>query len=58
MNAFRWAADRLKETSTWYGFSFIFTAVGVNIDPELWKEVVSVGVSVAGLVLVATKDKA
>lgn len=57
MNALRWAAERLKEANTWYGLSAILTTVGLNVDPELWKEVVSFGVATAGLVAVVTKEK-
>jgi len=57
MNALRWTAERLKEANTWYGLSAILTTVGLNVDPELWKEIVSFGVAAAGLVAVVTKEK-
>ena len=57
MAAVSWIFDRLREPSTWYGFSVILVSVGVNVDPELWKEITSAGVAVSGLVLVITKEK-
>jgi len=57
MAAVSWIFDRLREPSTWYGLSVILVSVGVNVDPELWKEITSTGVAISGLVLVATKEK-
>lgn len=57
MAAVSWIFDRLREPSTWYGFSVILVSVGINVDPELWKEIASTGVAISGLVLVATKEK-
>jgi len=57
MAAVSWIFDRLRESSTWYGLSVILVSVGVNVDPELWKEITSTGVAISGLVLVATKEK-
>ena len=57
MAAVSWIFDRLREPSTWYGLSVILVSVGVNVDPDLWKEITSAGVAVSGLVLVATKEE-
>lgn len=57
MAAVSWVFDRLREPSTWYGLSVILVSVGINVDPELWKEITSAGVAVSGLVLVITKEK-
>ena len=57
MPFFVWVLDRLKESNTWIGISAILTTVGVNVDPELWKEIASFGVSAAGLVLIVTKEQ-
>ena len=47
--------DRVKEPSTWRGFIFFLTAIGVPIAPELQTAIVSAGLGVAGLIGVITK---
>lgn len=48
---------RLLEASTWRGFTLILTAIGVPLAPDMAEAVVSVGLAVAGLIGVVTKDK-
>lgn len=49
--------DRAKEPSTWRGFSLFLTAVGIYIDPTMYTQITTVGVGVAGLIGMVTKDK-
>ena len=48
--------ERLYEPSTWRGIILVLTAAGVHISPELEKSIVSVGLSVVGLIGILTKD--
>lgn len=49
--------ERMRERSTWLGFSSILTALGLTFSPDQSDAVISVGLSLAGLVAVLTKDK-
>mgnify|MGYP006290738051 CR=1 FL=1 len=51
-----WVAERLKEPSTWAGLTVLLTTAGLNIDPELWKEIGTVSGGLAGLILIVTKE--
>lgn len=46
---------RSKEPSTWRGISLFLTACGVYIDPALYQQITTVGLSVAGLIGIFTK---
>lgn len=48
---------RLKEASTWRGIALVLTAFGLHIAPEMQEAVISVGVSIAGLIGVVFPDK-
>ena len=48
---------RAKEPSSWRGFILLLTAAGLPIAPELADAIISVGLSVAGLIGVVTPDK-
>ena len=50
-----WALDRLKEPSTWQGFTVIATSVSSALNPELADKIVEVGASVFGLIYVLKK---
>jgi hypothetical protein len=50
-----WALDRLKEPSTWQGFTVIATAVSSSLNPEIADKVAEVGASVFGLIYVIKK---
>ena len=54
---FRYILNRLKERSTWLGFTAFATSCGASIATELTESIITVGVSPAGLVGVVTKDK-
>lgn len=50
-----WALDRLKEPSTWQGFTVIVTSVSSALNPELADKIAEVGASVFGLIYVIRK---
>lgn len=50
-----WALDRLKEPSTWQGFTVIATAVSSSLNPELAGKIAEVGASVFGLIYIIKK---
>jgi len=54
---FPFILDRAKEPSSWRGVSLFLTAVGIYIDPSLYQQITTVGLSVAGLIGMVTKDK-
>ena len=47
--------DRLREPTTWRGFVFILTALGVSISPELTNQIIAAGTAIAGVIGVATQ---
>jgi hypothetical protein len=47
--------DRAKEPSTWRGISLFLTALGVYVDPTLYQQITTIGLSVAGILGMATK---
>jgi energy-converting hydrogenase Eha subunit C len=49
-------AERLKERSTWLGITAILSSAGVFIEPELLNKIVMVGMTIAGLICIFTKD--
>ena len=49
--------ERLKEPSTWRGFTVFLTAAGIALDPESIDYIVATGLGVAGLIGALTKDK-
>jgi hypothetical protein len=55
--ALNWLAARAAERTTWVGVIGMLSTIGVGIKPELAETIASLGVSVASLVLVVTKDK-
>lgn len=48
---------RSKEPSSWRGISLFLTAVGIYVDPALYQQITVVGVGIAGLIGMVTKDK-
>lgn len=44
-----WLIARLRESSSWRGIIWLLTACGVTLRPEIWEQVVAVGMAVAGL---------
>jgi len=49
--------ERLKEPSTWRGITLLLTAIGVPLAPGVSDAIISLGLAVAGLIGVVTKDK-
>lgn len=47
---------RLSEQSTWRGLILIATAAGLNLSPEHWEAILSVGLAVVGLINVIRKE--
>lgn len=52
---FNYLLERAKEPSSWRGLALLATAAGVNVAPELMNSIISVGISLAGLIGVFTK---
>lgn len=50
-----WVLDRLKEPSTWQGFTVIATSVSSALNPEVADKIAEVGASVFGLIYVIKK---
>lgn len=48
--------NRAKERSTWMGLVTLATALGVTMNPEQREAVATLGIAVAGVVAVFTKD--
>ena len=57
MKVIKWAADRLKEASTWRGLTMLLTALGISVKPDLTEQIIVAGTGVAGLIGIVTKDK-
>ena len=49
--------DRLSEASTWRGIIGLVTAAGVGINPDMVAGIVTVGMSLSGMVGALVKDK-
>jgi hypothetical protein len=41
---------RLKEASTWRGFVYLLTALGVTVSPALAEAIIAAGMAVAGVI--------
>ena len=54
---FTYILNRLKERSSWLGLIAFATFCGASIATELTESIITVGVALAGLVGVVTKDK-
>lgn len=52
----RYIADRLDERSTWLGITGLITALGVGIRPDIMETVTEMGMGMASLVMIITKD--
>ena len=50
-----WTLDRLREPSTWQGFTVIATSVSSALNPEVAGKIAEVGASVFGLIYVIQK---
>jgi hypothetical protein len=47
----------ITQPSTWRGFVWLLTAIGVNLNPEQSQAVITAGMGVAGAIGVFTSDK-
>ncbi len=54
---FNFILDRSKEPSSWRGLSLFLTAFGIYVEPALYAQITTVGMGVAGLIGMVTKDK-
>jgi hypothetical protein len=41
---------RLKEASTWRGFVYLLTALGVTVSPALAEAIIAAGMALAGVI--------
>ena len=48
---------RLKEPSTWRGIFMFLTGVGISIEPAMYAQITTIGISIVGLIGILTKDK-
>lgn len=53
-----YSLQRLKEPSTWAGFTTIVTGFGVSIAPERMSAIITAGTMIAGLLLTFSRDPA
>lgn len=56
MTTKEWVVARLKEPSTWRGIVWLATTLGVSLKPEVWEQVVAVGMAVAGLIGILSSE--
>jgi hypothetical protein len=49
--------DRANEPSSWRGFIVFLTAIGVKVSPEWQETIIALGLGIAGLIGMLTKDK-
>lgn len=53
-----WVVDRSKERSSYLGIVALLSSLGIAISPELAQLIMIGGGTLAGAILLATKDKA
>ena len=53
----QWLGERLSEKSTWAGIGMIVAALGLKINPDYWNEIITIGTTVGGALLVFIKEK-
>lgn len=51
-----WLIDRFKEPSTYRGLVWLLAAFGINVAPELWMQITTIGMGLAGCIGIVTKD--
>lgn len=52
-----WLLDRLGERSTWIGLTGFLTATGVSLEPDIAEAIGAVGIALASLIAMLTKDR-
>ncbi len=53
----KYIINRLTERSTWLGVIALVTACGAQIETALAEQIIALGMAVAGLVGIVTRDK-
>jgi len=53
-----WMLARLAEPSTWRGLTAVLAAVGVAVRPDLWQEITTAGIAIAGAIEIIRKEGA
>jgi hypothetical protein len=53
----QYLVPNLKEPSTWRGFIYVLTALGVVIDPAMQEAIVAAGLGLAGVIGIFFSDK-
>jgi hypothetical protein len=51
-----WMLARLAEPSTWRGLTAVLAAAGVAIRPDLWQEITTAGIAIAGAIEIIRKE--
>lgn len=52
-----WFLARFREPSTWRGLVWLLTALGVSLSPDAWAHITTIGMAVAGLIGVLTREE-
>ncbi|WP_169721253.1 hypothetical protein [Nisaea denitrificans] len=52
-----WLLDRLGERSTWIGLTGFLTATGVSLEPEIGEAIGALGIALASLIAMLTRDR-
>lgn len=52
----KYLVPRLNEPSTWRGFIYILTALGVVIDPAMQEAIIAAGLGLSGLIGIFVSD--
>jgi hypothetical protein len=56
MTVLNYALDRLSESSTWRGLTFLLCAAGLKLSPEHATAIVSAGMAIVGAINVFRKS--
>jgi len=52
-----WIVARLREGNSWRGIIWLATACGITLKPEIWEQITAIGMAVAGLIGVLTREE-
>lgn len=52
-----WLLDRLGERSTWIGLTGLLTATGVSLEPDIGDAIGALGIALASLIAMLTRDR-
>lgn len=53
----KYVLNRLKEKTTWLGLISLLTLAGVNVSPELSQAIINLGITLAAVIMIITKEK-